>query len=97
MLISNRREWDRVRAAGKSSFVVQYGLKWFALRMGIFMWATLFVVVPVFMQDDGPRWGYLSSREFLLSTLGALFLWPVGGWLWAQIEWRRLDRKFGAH
>ena len=95
MLIANPQEWARVRAEGRSSFVKQFGLRRFALRTGFLVWSTLYVVVPLLMVDDAPRWGYLGSRAFVLSTLASLCLWPIAGYLFGQIEWRRLERRFG--
>ena len=97
MLINDPQEWARIRAEGRPSFVKRFGLRRFALSTGFLVWSTMFVVVPVLMEADAPQWGYLGSRAFLLSTLASVLLWPVAGYLFAHIEWRRLERRFGQH
>ncbi|HEX8906870.1 MAG TPA: hypothetical protein VF771_18615 [Longimicrobiaceae bacterium] len=53
----------------------------------------MFVVVPVFLVHDQPDFGYLRSRAFVQSLLAAVVLWPLGGWLLGEIEWRRNQRR----
>jgi len=87
--------WARIRARGRRHFLVQYGLRRVALQWGLFFWVTLFVVVPVFFEvHQTPNFGYIGSRPFWLSLMGALVLWPIAGYLLAAIEWRRQETRF---
>lgn len=97
MTIQHREAWERVRAQGKSSFIRHYGIVRWALPTGAFVWLTLYLVVPVLISPERPNWGYIGSRPFFLSLLGAVCLWPVGGYVFGLIEWRRLERRFGRH
>jgi hypothetical protein len=79
-------------AEGKRRFIIRRGVLGWGVPAGIMVSLTLFVVVPVFMVHDQPDFGYLRSRAFFQSMLAALVLWPLGGWLIGEIEWRRKGR-----
>ena len=88
--------WGRIRSGGRQSFIVEFGLRRFALPLGVTMWLGLVVAVPLFLQGDGPQFAYLGSRPFWLGTAASLVLWPVAGYVWALWEWNRREARFRA-
>jgi peptidoglycan/LPS O-acetylase OafA/YrhL len=87
--------WHRIRTRGRRHFIVHYGLRRFALRLGAVTWLILFVIIPVFFEGHAtPDLRYLGSRPFWLSLLGAVLLWPPAGYLWGTLEWRRREAEF---
>lgn len=89
--------WGRIRSGGRRRFIVEYGLRRFALQLGLSVWLGLFVAVPVFFEGaEGPDFGYVGSRPFWLSLLASLVLWPIAGYVWALWEWRRREMRFHA-
>jgi hypothetical protein len=85
------------RAEGKRQFIIRRGVLRWAVPTGIVVSLTLFMVVPVFLVHDQPDFAYLRSRAFVQSLVGALVLWPLGGWLIGEIEWRRHKRGVPKH
>lgn len=86
--------WKAIRAEGKRHFIVHYGLRRFALPTGIVLWLSLFVAVPVLLVANEPNLGYIGSRPFWLSLAATVLLWPVAGYLWAVLEWRRHEARY---
>ncbi|HEX8242382.1 MAG TPA: hypothetical protein VF541_02755 [Longimicrobium sp.] len=88
--------WPPDSAGGKRRFIIRRGVLGWAVPTGILVTLTLFVVIPVFMVHDQPDFAYLRSRAFQ-SLLAALVLWPLGGWLFGAMEWRRHRRRSPKH
>ena len=86
--------WAQIRARGRRDFILRYGVRGWALPVGVAVWLAAFVVVPVLMMEPSPDWAYLGSRPFVLSVLAGVGLWPLGGWAWAAWEWRRCEARF---
>jgi len=92
-----RAEWPAIRTMGFRRFAIEYGLRRFALPVGLAVWAITWVVVPVlFVPPSPPDLSYLGTRRFLLATLSSLVLFPIGGWLFARIQWVRYERRFSS-
>jgi len=92
-----RAEWPAIREMGFHKFAVAFGLRRFALPVGLAVWAITWVVVPVLLVPaTPPDLSYLGSRPFWLASLASLVLWPLGGWLLARWEWRRNERRFAS-
>lgn len=90
-----RLAWSQIRTGGRRNFVIQWGLRRFALRLGLVVWLTLFVVVPVLLVPrTPPDLAYFGSREFWVASLAGAVLWPLAGWAWAVLEWRRREREY---
>jgi hypothetical protein len=90
-----RAEWPTIRKMGFRTFAVEYGLRRFALPVGLATWVITWVVVPIlYVPASPPDLSYLGSRRFWLATLSSLVLWPIGGWLFAKTQWVRYERRF---
>lgn len=95
MMNDTRRHWDEIRVHGKGNFIIQYGLRRFALPVGIAVWLVAFVMIPVLYEiRPSPNYAYLLSREFFLSVVAGLLLWPIGGYVWAVWTWARREREY---
>ena len=95
MMSDELRHWSEIRSHGKRHFIIQYGLRRFALRVGIAVWLIAFVVIPIFFEDRAtPNFGYLRTRPFFLSIIAGLVLWPIGGYIWAIWEWHRREKQY---
>ncbi|CAA9344080.1 MAG: hypothetical protein AVDCRST_MAG68-3202 [uncultured Gemmatimonadetes bacterium] len=89
-------QWPHIRTMGFHKFAIAYGLRGFALPLGLGVWAITWVVVPVLLVPESPPdLSFLSTRSFWLATLSSLVLWPTAGWLLAKWEWTRNERRFG--
>lgn len=87
--------WERIRTRGRKHFIPHFGLRKYALPLGAALWLGLLVAVPVFLAGpDAPNFGYIGSRPFWLSLLASLILWPLAGYLWGSVEWRRRNRRY---
>ncbi len=90
-----RAEWPAIRKMGFRKFALEYGWRRFALPVGLAVWAITWVVVPVlYVPTSPPDLSYFGTRRFLLATLSSLVLWPIGGWLFAKMQWTRYERRF---
>lgn len=86
--------WREIRQLGRRHFIIHVGIRQWAIPLGIFIWLSLFLVVPLFFQSETPNWQYLGSRSFWLGVVSNLVLWPIGGILWGMWEWRRQEARF---
>lgn len=92
-----RAAWPTVRQMGFRKFFLRFGLRGFALPVGLAVWAITWVVIPVlFVPESPPDLSYFGSRRFWLASLASVVLWPVGGWALAKWEWNRNERRFNS-
>jgi hypothetical protein len=89
-----RAEWPAIRKMGFRSFAVEYGLRRFALPVGLATWLISWVVVPVLYVPASPDLSHFGTRRFWLATLSSLVLFPIAGWLFANTEWVKYERRF---
>ena len=89
MLITNRSEWQRIRALGLRRFVALG-----ALRNGLLMTLVVTFLLELFEGTTLTR-DRLGSREFLLRTGLCLLVFSLSGAVSSYARWRSREALFG--
>ena len=80
----NRFErWERIRAKGKCSFILKYGVVYFGLGTALAFSVIFSLVVP--------------NASFLSVLPWSIILFPLGGVVWAVIMWALSERAYQMH
>lgn len=89
MRLSDREQWDRVRARGRTRYLVLRGF----VRRGLPMGVVVALAVEVLTGRPVPD--SLLSARFVLTVLAGVALFSLSGCIRAATEWRLAERRFG--
>ena len=80
-----KQRWEATRAKGKSNFIWTRGvLGWGGLT------AVLFAGFVAFRQS-GYDLARMSLNSFLMYLMGALIVFPIGGYFWGLRMWDKME------
>ena len=89
MQLSSREEWDRVRARGRTRYLVLVGVVRRGLPMGVLVAFAVEVLTGRPVPDS------LLSPRFVLTVLAGVALFSLSGCIRAAAQWRLAERRFG--
>jgi hypothetical protein len=87
--ISSREDWDRVRAGGRTRYLILAGVVQRGLPMGVV------VALAVEVLTGRPVPDSLASVRFVLTLLAGTSLFSLSGCIRAAAQWRLAERRFG--
>ena len=88
MRLRQRDEWERIRAKGRTRFVVASGVVGRGLPMGLAISLAIEIITGEPLPDS------LASWRFAGRTLLAIAVFSVSGCLTALTAWRLQERRF---
>jgi len=76
---AQQERWERIKARGKKSYVLRYGVMGYGSLMFIFMTVAFWLRHSPF-----PR----GMSGFYVDVLINLLIWPLAGYSWGLAMWR---------
>jgi hypothetical protein len=86
--LSNRDEWERVRAGGRTRYLVLTGV----VRRGLPMGVVVALAVEVLTGRPVPD--SLASARFVFMVFAGITLFSLSGCIRAAAQWRLAERRF---
>jgi hypothetical protein len=82
-MASHYEAWQRIRAKGRTHFIVTRGVLFFGGIMFVSMTAHNLIANK---QE--------SAIEHILYALMSLVIWPAAGYSWGVVMWKRFEPKY---
>ena len=80
-------KWAKLKAMGKKKFILVYGVFGWG-----FLTALIFLVLGV-VSKKGFRISDLGSLSFLKQLLVSMLVFPLIGYFWGLLIWKKLERQ----